>query len=83
MIGAGDNIVQIDGELTADNGSGNANQINVGLNGENSYIKGNAIGSAIEHSTKDNETSYDSTTKYGVNIYMDNAADGVVMRKAP
>ena len=75
LIGAGDNIVQIDGELTADNGSGNANQINVGLNGENSYIKGNAIGSAIEHSTKDNETSYDSTTKYGVNIYMDNAAD--------
>lgn len=75
LIGAGDNIVQIDGELTADNGSENANQINVGLNGENSYIKGNAIGSAIEHSTKDNETSYDSTTKYGVNIYMDNAAD--------
>ena len=76
IIGAGDNIVQIDGDLQT-KGSSNqkAAQVNVGLNGEDSYLRGNVIGTQSSYATLDNESAYDSTTKYGVNIYMDNGAD--------
>ena len=74
VIGAGDNVVQIDGDLRA-KGSKKAAQVNVGLNGEDSYLRGNVIGTQSSNATLDNESAYDSTTKYGVNIYMDNGAD--------
>lgn len=74
VIGAGDNVVQIDGDLRA-KGSKKAVQVNVGLNGEDSYLRGNVIGTQSSNATLDNESAYDSTTKYGVNIYMDNGAD--------
>lgn len=76
IIGAGDNIVQIDGDLqTKGSSSQKAAQVNVGLNGEDSYLRGNVIGTQSSYATLDNESAYDSTTKYGVNIYMDNGAD--------
>lgn len=76
IIGAGDNIVQIDGDLqTNGSSSQKAAQVNVGLNGEDSYLRGNVIGTQSSYATLDNESAYDSTTKYGVNIYMDNGAD--------
>ena len=76
VIGAGDNVVQIDGDLRAKGSSSKkAAQVNVGLNGEDSYLRGNVIGTQSSNATLDNESAYDSTTKYGVNIYMDNAAN--------
>ncbi len=76
VIGAGDNVVQIDGDLRAKGSSSKkAAQVNVGLNGEDSYLRGNVIGTQSSNATLDNESAYDSTTKYGVNIYMDNGAD--------
>ena len=75
VIGAGDNVVQIDGDLRAKGSSKKAAQVNVGLNGADSYLRGNVIGTQSSNATLDNESAYDSTTKYGVNIYMDNGAD--------
>ena len=76
IIGAADNVVQIDGDLRAKGSSSKkAAQVNVGLNGEDSYLHGNVIGTQSSNATLDNESAYDSTTKYGVNIYMDNGAD--------
>ena len=76
VIGAGDNVVQIDGDLRAKGSSSKkAAQVNVGLNGEDSYLRGNVIGTQSSNATLDNESAYDSTTKYGINIYMDNGAD--------
>lgn len=76
VIGAADNVVQIDGDLRAKGSSSKkAAQVNVGLNGEDSYLRGNVIGTQSSNATLDNESAYDSTTKYGVNIYMDNGAD--------
>ena len=74
IIGAGDNIVRIEGEVTT-LGSAGASQVNIGLNGAESYLKGDVRG-AEEAAAKEygNGSSADGLTNCGVNLFINNNA---------
>ena len=75
VIGAGDNIVQIEGDASTSSVA-NANRINIGLNGSDSYFKGNVIGYDVTNADKyAGDSAADGMTNHGVNIFMDNAAN--------
>lgn len=75
VIGAGDNIVQIEGDANTSSVA-NANRINIGLNGSDSYFKGNVIGYDVTNADKyAGDSAANGMTNHGVNIFMDNAAN--------
>ena len=75
VVGAGDNIVQLEGDVNTSSVA-NANRINIGLNGSDSYFKGNVIGYDVTNADKyAGDSAADGMTNHGVNIFMDNAAN--------
>lgn len=74
IIGAGDNIVRIEGEVTT-LGSAGASQVNIGLNGAESYLKGDVRGAKEAAAKKyGNGSSADGLTNCGVNLFINNNA---------
>lgn len=69
MNGAGSRKTQITGDLSTAGGMGNKGQINIGLSGKDSFLKGDyatAIGTEVEAHTQ---------AATGLNLYLSNGAD--------